>query len=62
MNITLEPKKVLTQEAIQEGIRFHTGEISKLRVQLSDPNQPNKPILNKALTYHQTELNKFLRS
>jgi len=43
-------------------IKFHTGEIAKLRVQLLDPNQKNKDILRKMQTNHLKKVNEYLRS
>ena len=61
MNVTLDIKKEITQEQKQARITFHTGEIAKLSMQLSNPNQPDKNILSESLSYHRQELNKYLR-
>ena len=62
MNVTLDIKKEITQEQKQAQITFHIGEITKLRIQLLNPNQPDRDILQESLSYHQQELNKYLRS
>jgi len=43
-------------------IKYHTGEIAKLKAQLLDPNQENKDILRKMQTNHLTKIKQYLRS
>ena len=61
MNVELVGIIEVTQEQKKANINYHTGEISKLSIQLLDPNQVNKDILRNSLFYHREELNKYTR-
>ena len=47
MNITIDrhPDMDMTDSQIQAKITFHAGEISKMSIQLIDPNEMNKDII-----------------
>ena len=53
---------ILANPKKEAEIKYHTGEIAKLKAQLLDPNQENKDILRKMQTNHLTKIKQYLRS
>ena len=61
LNVKLDRHTEMSDSQVRAKQTFHAGEISKMSVQLLDPNEFNKDIIRNSISYHRDELSKLGR-